>query len=170
MTPEDVYYASLPTEIELVLRGSAVSVNAQKLAGALKDNEPPPLSGIVRPAAFDQGEEFDAILIDPPSFSSSRKSGSFNIKDRYRPLVRAALRVLAPRGLLLCATNFRGISRDDFLHLLQDAASLEEHDLRVLTVLGQPADHPVVPAFPEAAYLHFALCATAVEPPAAWRP
>jgi len=117
-----------------------------------------------------EGETFDAILIDPPTFSSSRSSGSFNVKDRYRPLVRAALRILAPRGLLLCATNFRGISRDDFLHMLQDAATQDEHDLRVLTVLGQPADHPVVPAFPEAAYLHFALCATAVQPPVAWRP
>jgi len=120
--------------------------------------------------AESEGETFDAILIDPPTFSSSRSSGSFNVKDRYRPLVRAALRVLEPRGLLLCATNFRGISRDDFLHMLHDAASKDEVDLRVLTVLGQPADHPVIPAFPEAAYLHFALCATAVRPPVAWRP
>ena len=80
------------------------------------------------------------------------------------------LRILEPRGLLLCATNYRGISRDDFLHTLQDAASKDEHDLRVLTVLAQPADHPVIPAFPEAAYLHFALCATAVRPPLTWRP
>jgi 23S rRNA (cytosine1962-C5)-methyltransferase len=92
------------------------------------------------------------------------------VKDRYRPLVRAALRLLEPRGLLCCATNWRGISREDFLHVLQDAAGFDDHDLRVLTVLGQPADHPVVPAFPEAAYLHFAVCATAVQPPIAWRP
>ena len=117
-----------------------------------------------------EGETFGAILIDPPTFSSSRSSGSFNVKERYRPLVRAALRVLEPRGLLLCATNFRGISRDDFLHSLQDAAMQDANDLRVLTVLGQPADHPVLPAFPEAAYLHFALCATAVQPPVRWRP
>jgi len=117
-----------------------------------------------------EGLTFDAILIDPPTFSSSRTSGTFNVKDRYRPLVRAALRVLEPRGLLLCATNWRGISREDFLHILQDAAGLDGNDLRVLTVLGQPADHPVVPAFPDAAYLHFAVCATAVQPPIAWRP
>jgi 23S rRNA (cytosine1962-C5)-methyltransferase len=117
-----------------------------------------------------EGMEFDAIVIDPPTFSSSRTSGTFNVKDRYRPLVRAALRVLEPRGLLLCATNWRGISRNEFLHTLQDAARMDDQDLRVLAVHGQPADHPVVPAFPEAAHLHVALCATAVQPPIAWRP
>ncbi len=117
-----------------------------------------------------EGRTFDAIVIDPPTFSSSRTSGTFSVKDRYRPLVRAALRVLEPRGLLLCATNWRGISRDDFLHVLQDAAGLDDQDLRVLTVMGQPVDHPVVPAFPDAAYLHFAVCCTAVQPPLAWRP
>lgn len=117
-----------------------------------------------------EGHAFDAILIDPPTFSSSHTSGTFNVKDRYRPLVRAALRVLEPRGLLLCATNWRGIAREEFLHLLQDAAEMDGHDLRVLTVHGQPADHPVLPAFPEAAHLQVAVCATAVQPPLPWRP
>jgi 23S rRNA (cytosine1962-C5)-methyltransferase len=110
------------------------------------------------------GRRFDAVLCDPPTFSSSRRSGAFSVKERYRPLVRASLRVLEPGGLLACATNWRGIGRDAFLRLLADAAHAEGVDLRVLTVLGQPVDHPVLPSFPEAAYLHFALCSTARRP------
>ncbi len=113
---------------------------------------------------------FDAVVIDPPSFSASRRSGTFNIRDRYRPLVRSAIRVLAPDGLLVCATNFRGIKRDEFLHLIHDAADADETDLRILAVLGQADDHPVVSAFPEGAYLHVALAAVIAPPRLKWRP
>ncbi len=116
------------------------------------------------------GRTFDAIMIDPPSFSSKGGAGTFTVKDGYRPLVRAALRVLEPRGVLVCATNFRGVSRDDFMHMIQDAGQAEEADVRVLSVLGQPVDHPIVPSFPESAYLHVAVCTQAAPPRVAWRP
>jgi len=113
---------------------------------------------------------FDAVVIDPPSFSASRRSGTFNIRERYRPLVRSAIRVLAPHGLLLCATNFRGIGRDDFMHLIHDAADADETDLRILAVLGQPVDHPIVSAFPESAHLQVVLAAVVPPPRLKWRP
>jgi 23S rRNA (cytosine1962-C5)-methyltransferase len=105
------------------------------------------------------GRRFDVVLCDPPSFSSSKKSGTFSVKDDYRPLVRAALRVLEPGGVACFATNFRGVSREQFLRTLHDGAEMENVALRVLTVLGQPADFPVLPVMPEASYLHFAVCA-----------
>jgi len=101
---------------------------------------------------------FDAVLIDPPTFSASKQSGAFSVKDGYRPVVRAALRVLDPGGLLVAANNWRGITREQFLRLLHDAAHQEEVDLRVLENHGQPADYPVVPILPETAYLDVALC------------
>jgi 23S rRNA (cytosine1962-C5)-methyltransferase len=104
------------------------------------------------------GRRFDAILVDPPTFSSSRASGAFSVKDGYRPLVRAALRVLEPGGLLVAATNWRGIEREAFLRLLHDAAETERTDLRILAVWGQPADYPAPALLPEARHLHVALC------------
>jgi 23S rRNA G2069 N7-methylase RlmK/C1962 C5-methylase RlmI len=97
-------------------------------------------------------------LCDPPSFSSSKKSGTFSVKDDYRPLVRATLRVLEPGGVACFATNFRGVTREQFLRTLHDGAEMENVALRVLTVLGQPADFPVLPVMPEASYLHFVVC------------
>jgi 23S rRNA (cytosine1962-C5)-methyltransferase len=105
------------------------------------------------------GRKFDVALCDPPTFSSSKKGGTFSVKDDYRPLVRATLRVLEPGGVACFATNFRGVSREQFLRTLHDGAEMENVALRVLTVLGQPADFPVLPVMPEASYLHFAVCA-----------
>jgi 23S rRNA (cytosine1962-C5)-methyltransferase len=102
---------------------------------------------------------FDVVLCDPPSFSSSKKSGAFSVREDYRPLVRAALRVLEPGGIACFSTNFRGVAREQFLRTLHDGAEMQNRALRVLTVLGQPADFPVLPVMPEAAYLHFAVCA-----------
>jgi 23S rRNA (cytosine1962-C5)-methyltransferase len=108
------------------------------------------------------GRRFGAVLVDPPTFSTSRKSGAFSVKDAYRPLIRAALRVLEPGGLLLAATNFRGVDREDFLRLLHDAAEVESADLRILAALGQPADYPSLALVPETRHLQAALCAFGV--------
>jgi 23S rRNA (cytosine1962-C5)-methyltransferase len=104
---------------------------------------------------------FDVVVCDPPSFSTSKATGAFSVRDDYRPLVRAALRVLVPGGIACFSTNFRGVTREQFLRTLHDGAEMEAVTLRLLTVLGQPADFPVPPLMPEAAYLHFAICAAA---------
>lgn len=108
-----------------------------------------------------QGRKFSAVLADPPTFSSSKESGAFNVKDDYRRLIRMCLRVLEPGGLLLAATNWRGADRENFVRLLHDAAEMERADLRLLAALGQPADYPSLPLVPETRHLEAALCALA---------
>lgn len=105
------------------------------------------------------GRRFGVIVCDPPSFSSSKKSGAFSVRDDYRPLVRGALRVLEEGGLACFATNFRGVTREQFLRTIHDGAEMEGVALRVVGVVGQPADFPVPAIMPEAAYLQFAMCA-----------
>lgn len=107
------------------------------------------------------GRKFDLVICDPPSFSSSKKSGTFSVKDDYRPLVRATTRVLEPGGMACFATNFRGVAREQFLRTIHDGAEMETVSLRVLAEMGQPADFPILPVMPEASYLHVALCASA---------
>ncbi|MCG3135995.1 MAG: Ribosomal RNA large subunit methyltransferase I [Planctomycetes bacterium] len=106
-----------------------------------------------------QGRTFGAVLADPPTFSSSKESGAFNVKDDYRRLVRMCLRVLEPGGLLLAATNWRGADRENFVRLIHDAAEMERRDVRLLAALGQPADYPSLPLVPETRHLEAALCA-----------
>jgi 23S rRNA (cytosine1962-C5)-methyltransferase len=55
------------------------------------------------------GERFDLIVLDPPSFSASKKMvGSFNVQRDHVKLLEATLGLLAPTGTLYFSTNFRG--------------------------------------------------------------
>ncbi|MFK7831112.1 MAG: bifunctional 23S rRNA (guanine(2069)-N(7))-methyltransferase RlmK/23S rRNA (guanine(2445)-N(2))-methyltransferase RlmL [Congregibacter sp.] len=51
-------------------------------------------------------EVFDLILLDPPSFSNSRKiHGSFDVQRDHTGLLQAAMRRLAPEGVLYFSNN-----------------------------------------------------------------
>ncbi|MGQ0551862.1 MAG: cytochrome c biogenesis protein ResB [Planctomycetota bacterium] len=66
LTPEDVYYASLPTLLELTLRGPAVSDSelVRELGARLRERDAPASSGVVRPAEFEAGLGSLALLPD----------------------------------------------------------------------------------------------------------
>lgn len=53
-------------------------------------------------------ETFDIIVLDPPSFSTTR-SGRLEVKRDYAKLVTACLAVLTPDGYLLACVNHHGV-------------------------------------------------------------
>jgi 23S rRNA (cytosine1962-C5)-methyltransferase len=66
-----------------------------------------------------RGRKFDVIVLDPPTFSRDRKSKVFRIPDDYGDLVGLAVKCLNPDGRLLCSTNFRGMTFNEFLRILR---------------------------------------------------
>jgi 23S rRNA (guanine2445-N2)-methyltransferase / 23S rRNA (guanine2069-N7)-methyltransferase len=71
------------------------------------------------------GRHFDLILLDPPSFSNSRKlADSFDVQRDHPGLVRAAMAVLRPGGVLYFSNNRRGFRLDPVL-----AADFECEDI-----------------------------------------
>ncbi len=57
---------------------------------------------------------FDVILLDPPSFSTSKgMEGTFDVQRDHVALVRAAARRLAPTGVLWFVTNRDGFALDE---------------------------------------------------------
>lgn len=66
-----------------------------------------------------QGRRFDAIILDPPTFSRDDKGKVFRIENDYDELAALAASCLADGGWMLCCTNFRGISAADFEHQVQ---------------------------------------------------
>ena len=68
-----------------------------------------------------QGRKFDLVVLDPPTFSRDRKSKVFRVQDDYGRLVELALECLDCDGVLLCCTNFRGVSAREFLRILKTA-------------------------------------------------
>jgi 23S rRNA (guanine2069-N7)-methyltransferase len=57
--------------------------------------------------------EFDIIVCDPPAFShSKRMRGVLDVQRDHPELIRACLRLLAPRGELYFSTNLRSFALD----------------------------------------------------------
>ena len=61
-----------------------------------------------------QGRRFDAVVLDPPTFSRDEKGKVFRVERDFGELAALAWQVLEPGGFLLCCTNFRGIETRDF--------------------------------------------------------
>ncbi len=90
-----------------------------------------------------QGRTFDAIVLDPPTFSRDEQGKVFRAGHDFGELAALAAEVLAPAGWLLCCTNFRGITPREF-------------ERQLLASLPRPlrARHtPMPPDFPAEPYL-----------------
>lgn len=62
-----------------------------------------------------KGRRFELILLDPPTFSTSRSQGAFSAERDYGRLAQAALALLAPGGVLFASTNAARVRPEAFL-------------------------------------------------------
>lgn len=104
-------------------------------------------------AAIGAGRRFDAVLLDPPTFSTGR-GAEFVLERDYPGLVSRAAQLLPPGGRLWLACNARGVSLPTLaregLRRVRRAAALVEMG-------GLPADHPTLVAQSEDRYLQVAI-------------
>ncbi|MBV5339847.1 MAG: class I SAM-dependent rRNA methyltransferase [Deltaproteobacteria bacterium] len=103
------------------------------------------------------GKNFDVILMDPPSFSTTAKS-RFTTRGGTSDLVAAALPLLTDNGLLIASSNHQKVDTAEYLKELRRGALQADCDLRVISILGQPEDFPYPVTFPEGRYLKYAIC------------
>jgi 23S rRNA (cytosine1962-C5)-methyltransferase len=95
---------------------------------------------------------FDVVILDPPSFATSRKQ-VFSARKGYVRLIQLACDRTAPGGLLVCCSCTAQIDAPTFADIAAEAAARARRDYRVLEVRGLPADHPTAPGHPEGRYL-----------------
>lgn len=90
-----------------------------------------------------RGRRFDAILLDPPTFSRSKERGDFRAERDYGALTALAAGALKPGGLLFASTNAARLEPEAFLGQLR--AALGSAGRRVLAehYVPQPPDFPV---------------------------
>ncbi len=101
----------------------------------------------------DGGErKWDIIILDPPSFTRSKK----NVHDAmrgYKEIHLRAMKMLAPGGILstFCCSHHAGtdLFRESILQAAIDAPAT----LRLIQQHGQRPDHPVLLNIPETEYL-----------------
>ena len=65
-----------------------------------------------------QERRFDAVVLDPPTFSRDRKGRVFRAEDDFGALAALAAPLLAPGGVLLCSSNARGLTTAGFHRMI----------------------------------------------------
>ena len=89
-----------------------------------------------------RGERFDLVILDPPSYSTTKR-GRFVADHDYGKLAASALGLVRPGGRLLACTNHRGISPGRFRRILFDAARAAKRDVAQVKDLAEPPDYAV---------------------------
>ncbi len=101
--------------------------------------------------AAPQGK-YDLIIVDPPAFAKHRGALQ-NALRAYRRLNAAAIRAVAPGGLVFTFSCSQVVDREAFSLAVFSAAAETGRSVRILARLGQGADHAVNIYHPEGEYL-----------------
>jgi 23S rRNA (cytosine1962-C5)-methyltransferase len=104
---------------------------------------------------IEEKERFDVVILDPPSFTKSRKNLPTALK-AYKKLNKLGLELVKPGGFLATASCSHHVSEEDFLATIHQAALGTGKQLRMIYRNAQPPDHPVLLSMPETGYLKFA--------------
>jgi 23S rRNA (cytosine1962-C5)-methyltransferase len=109
----------------------------------------------------DRARQFDLILLDPPKLANNAKQVEKATR-AYKDLNLLAIKLLAPGGVLMTWSCSGAMTPDLFQKVVAGAAldagrsstgRSSMSTVRIIGRLGQPSDHPIPLAFPEAEYL-----------------
>jgi len=103
------------------------------------------------------GERYDAVILDPPKFTRSRK-GIDEALRAYHRINRLAVELLVPGGILVTCSCSGSVTREDFFDMLSGVAQKARRTIQVLEQRGAAPDHPVSTACPESEYLKCFIC------------
>ncbi|NOS72504.1 MAG: hypothetical protein HOP33_21605 [Verrucomicrobia bacterium] len=90
-----------------------------------------------------KGRMFDVVLLDPPTFSQSKESGTFRAEKDYGKLVRAALPVLKSGGVLFASTNAADLLPEKFLAFVEEEIHSAGRKVVQRHYVPQPPDFPI---------------------------
>ncbi len=98
------------------------------------------------------GEQYDVIVVDPPSFIKSKNELKSASKG-YRDLNSAAMKLLSDKGVLATFSCSHYMPNDIFSGIIKDAAKVAGKEFSILKRCRQAEDHPIVRGIPETEYL-----------------
>lgn len=97
-------------------------------------------------------KSWDVVILDPPSFTRSKKNLGDAMRG-YKEIHLRALKLLSTGGVLSTYCCSHHVSREEFLQVICDAAVDAKRTLRLVASHSQRADHPILPTIPETEYL-----------------
>jgi 23S rRNA (cytosine1962-C5)-methyltransferase len=69
-----------------------------------------------------RGQTWDVVILDPPTFSTTKKGRAFRAERDYLELETLTIPLVKPGGMLFCSTNQRTLAPDQFETTLREAA------------------------------------------------
>ncbi|UZJ38819.1 class I SAM-dependent rRNA methyltransferase [Prosthecochloris sp. SCSIO W1103] len=103
----------------------------------------------------EEKKSYDLVILDPPSFTKSRKNLPSALH-AYKKLNKLGLQLVRNGGFLATASCSHHVSEEDFLGVIRQASFTQKKQLRQVFRNTQPADHPILLSMPETHYLKFA--------------
>jgi 23S rRNA (cytosine1962-C5)-methyltransferase len=100
----------------------------------------------------DAGENFDAIVLDPPAFAKTKRAVEGALRG-YKEMNLRALKMMRPGGLLVTCSCSHHVSWAELEAAVASAAADAPRRVRLLERRGASLDHPVVLNLPETEYL-----------------
>lgn len=86
---------------------------------------------------------FDVVILDPPTFSQSKEHGVFRAEKDYGKLIKAALPVLNPDGVLFASTNAAELEPEKFIAQIKEALASARRRIVQQLYVPQPPDFPI---------------------------
>ena len=103
-----------------------------------------------------KGRTFDVIIIDPPSFSTS-KTTVFTAEKDIPELIGAGLDILREDGILVFSTNIAKINFSKFFQLLSRVKDFTKKTYKLIDVSSQGIDYPTDGVHAIEPYLKFVM-------------
>jgi 23S rRNA (cytosine1962-C5)-methyltransferase len=86
---------------------------------------------------------FGCVVLDPPTFSQSKESGTWQAEKQYGKLVESALPLLKHGGVLFASTNAARLEPEKFLASIEAAAKHHRRKIVQQHYVPQPPDFPI---------------------------
>ncbi|MTB52689.1 methyltransferase domain-containing protein [Lewinella sp. W8] len=99
---------------------------------------------------LDAGEQFDLVIVDPPSFAKRATEIAGALK-AYQKINSLAIPLVRPGGILLAASCSARVPADDFFGVVEKTLRKSGRNFREVERTFHDQDHPI--DFPEGAYL-----------------
>ena len=105
----------------------------------------------------DKALSFDMIILDPPKFAPGHAYAEKAAKG-YKDINLLAMKLLRNNGILCTFSCSSAISRENLMDIIFMAARDCGVRVKILSIMGQSPDHPILLNFPESEYLKGYVC------------
>ena len=103
-----------------------------------------------------KGRTFDMVIIDPPSFSTS-KTTVFTVEKDFPQLIGMGLNILREGGILVFSTNMAKMNFSKFFQLLSRVKDFTLKAYQIIDVSSQGTDFPIDGIHLSEPYLKFVI-------------